>query len=560
MTESNMWVIHGIGAGRGSAIAPLVFVRPRPEVPVDEPTPVDPDAAAQSVRDALTAVASDLREHAADATGSMAEVLAATAAMAADPALAIDATRRVMAGSGPATAVDDAVAGFVTAFEAAGGYLAERVTDLHSVRDRVVARLLGVAEPGLILTQRSVVAAEDLSPADTAGLDASLVAAIVTQAGGATGHTAIIAGQLGIPCVVRASGIMKVAPGTEIAVESGSGTVTVAPSSDVRLRVEQTASREAALAADSAPGATRDGHRVALLANIGGPDDVPRALAAQAEGVGLFRTEVLFLERDTAPSEEEQQQVYDRTLAALAGRKLVVRTLDAGADKPLAFAQQDEEDTPALGVRGFRLARTMPDLIDTQLSALGAVAQESMWVMAPMVSTPAEARDFASRARDAGVSTVGVMVEVPAAALKAEAILAEVDFVSLGTNDLSQYTMASDRLRGELSDLLDPWQPAVLELVAHTAAAGLHLGKPVGVCGQSAADPAMALVLVGLGVTSLSMAPGSLAAVRTAIRAHTREQCREIASDALAAANPAEARQRALDRMEPGCRALLGLS
>ncbi|WP_250448382.1 putative PEP-binding protein, partial [Actinotalea sp. C106] len=458
-------------------------------------------------------------------------------------ALAAEARRRIEQGTGPATAVTEAVAGFAATFAAAGGYLAERVTDLHSVRDRVVARLLDAPDPGLpALDRPSVVVAVDLSPADTAALDLDMVAAILTEEGGPTGHTAIIAGQLGLPCVVRAAGVTDLTDGTLVAVDAAAGTITPEPDAALQESFRLRAERSAALDADEAPGATADGHEVALLANIGTVEDATRAGGTAAQGVGLFRTEVLFLGRQTAPTLEEQVTAYRAALDALGDRKVVVRTLDAGADKPLAFAQQGTEENPALGVRGYRLARTLPEVVGTQLDALGQVARglpeaerDRLWVMAPMVATPAEAREVAERARAAGITRVGVMVEIPAAALRAEQILAEVDFVSLGTNDLAQYTMATDRLRGELADLLDPWQPAVLELVAATARGGRQADKPVGVCGESAGDPVMALVLAGLGVTSLSMSPGSLAAARLTLRRHTLAECEAIAAAALGA-------------------------
>ncbi|GAA3814372.1 putative PEP-binding protein [Cellulomonas soli] len=547
-------VLHGLGVGRGVVVAPLAVLRPAHQAPADEPPADDAEAAAQQVVEAFAQVAAALSDQAARATGALAEVLTATAAIAGDAAVAAEAARRVRAGTGPATAVTEAVEGFVAMFTAAGGYLAERVTDLRSVRDRVVARLLGVPEPGLgALSVPSVVAGVDLAPADTAALDLAFVVGLVTEEGGPTGHTAIIAGQLGLPCLVRTPGITAVPDGTVVALDAAAGQVLVDPPADVRARLQQRADAERELARDTAPGATADGHRIDLLANIGTAADADRAAATPVAGSGLFRTEVLFLGRQTAPTLAEQTEVYGSVLRAFGDRKVVVRTLDAGADKPLAFATQADEENPALGVRGYRLVRTLPDLLGTQLAALGAVAagldeadRDHLWVMAPMVATPAEARDFATRARAAGITRVGVMVEVPAAALRAREILAEVDFVSLGTNDLAQYTMATDRLRGELADLLDPWQPAVLDLVAATARAGVDLGKPVGVCGESAADPLMALVLTGLGITSLSMSPAAVPAARYAVRRHTLAQCRAIADAALAAGSAPEARAAAL--------------
>lgn len=559
--------LHGVGVGRRVAVGPVAQVRPAPSPPADAPLLVDGVAAGTAqvraaVEDAFSSVAARLRDQAAAATGTVADVLAATAQMAADTALRTQVLARLDAGDPPVRAIDQVVDTFAAMFEQAGGYLAERVTDLRSVRDRVVAATLGLPEPGVPrLDVPSVVVARDLAPADTAALDLAHVLAIVTELGGPTGHTAIIAGQLGLPCVVRVAGVTDLADGTVVVVDAAAGAVVPDPDDDLRASVVRRQAAEAELATDTSPGATADGHPVALLANIGTPADAER-LGADVEGVGLFRTEVLFLERVQAPTVQEQQDAYAAVLRAAGGRKVVVRTLDAGADKPLAFATQPDEENPALGVRGYRLVRSHPELLDTQLTAL-ARAQEAVgatpWVMAPMIATADEAAEFARRARAAGLVTVGVMVEVPAVALRAREVLDEVDFVSLGTNDLAQYAMATDRLRGELADLLDIWQPAVLDLVAATARAGRETGKPVGVCGESAGDPLMALVLVGLGVTSLSMAPGAVPAVRHAVRRHTLPRCEQIAAAALAARSATAARAAALALVDDQVRATLAL-
>jgi phosphoenolpyruvate-protein phosphotransferase (PTS system enzyme I) len=231
---------------------------------------------------------------------------------------------------------------------------------------------------------------------------------------------------------------------------------------------------------------------------------------------------------------------------AFAGRKVVVRTLDAGADKPLRFATQPDEPNPALGVRGLRVNRLLPQLLDDQLEAIARAAKDSpaeVWVMAPMVSTPAEAAAFREQAHGHGLSMAGSMVEVPSAALRAAQVAQAADFFSIGTNDLAQYAMAADRMNSDLADLLDPWQPAVLELVRLTAEGGKAHNKPVGVCGESASDPLLALVLAGLGISSLSMAPVALAEVRVALAQHTLDECRSLAARALEAADAATARQ-----------------
>ncbi|HEX6678442.1 MAG TPA: putative PEP-binding protein, partial [Actinomycetes bacterium] len=297
-------------------------------------------------------------------------------------------------------------------------------------------------------------------------------------------------------------------------------------------------------------GATADGHRVDLLANLGGPQDAAAAAAAGAEGVGLLRTEFLYLDRPTPPSVDEQRGAYAAVFAAFPGGKVVVRTLDAGADKPLHFLGLTGEPNPALGERGLRALRHAPEVLADQLDAIGQAAAAGgaeVWVMAPMVAVPEEAAWFREQARRLGdrVAKVGVMVEVPAAALAAPAVLAEVDFVSIGTNDLAQYAFAADRQAGGLGGFQDPWQPVLLQLVGRVGEAGLAAGRPVGVCGEAAADPVLALVLVGLGVTSLSMAAGAISDVRLLLARHTLAECRALAELALSAPDAASARSAA---------------
>ncbi|ABS03026.1 putative PEP-binding protein [Kineococcus radiotolerans] len=554
--------LTGVGVGTGAAVGAAVVLAPAARPPADEPAATDPATAGADVRAAFDAVADALRARADRAGGTTADVLRATALMAADPGLLAEVDRRLGLGTGPATAVDEAVETFCDLLAASGPYLAERVTDLRDVRDRVVARVLGLPEPGVPdLTGPSVVVARDLAPADTAALDLTRVVGIVTELGGPTSHTAIIAAQFDIPCVVRVAGALDLPDGAELALDARAGTVTLHPGVELRSAVGARRAARAELARSAGgPGRTADGVAVQLLANVGTLEDAERAAALDVEGVGLFRTEVLFLERTTAPTLEEQAEVYARVLRAFGERKVVVRTLDAGADKPLAFVEAAAEENPALGVRGLRTARRHPALLDTQLGALAAAARASgtqPWVMAPMVATAQEAAGFAARARAAGLNRVGAMVEVPAAALRAPQLLAAgLDFVSVGTNDLTQYAMAADRLAGDLAELLDPWQPAVLQLVGLTGSAGAARGAPVGVCGEAARDPLLALVLVGLGVTSLSMAPAAVPAVRSALARTDAATCRAMAAAALAADSPAGARDAAAGLADPGVLAL----
>ena len=351
---------------------------------------------------------------------------------------------------------------------------------------------------------------------------------------------------MGIQAVVQVPRAVAISVGTQVAVDGSTGEVFVDPDPATQTELIGRSERRAnALGAVSGPGATIDGHPVALLANIGTADDAERAGPGDVEGVGLFRTEFLFLDREIAPTLEEQVAVYTRVFEAFGSRRVVVRTLDAGADKPLAFADLGPEDNPALGRRGLRLSAERPELLDTQLTALGTAAAATgadVRVMAPMVATAEEAAWFARRVREHGLPVVGVMIEVPAAALRSRHVLAEVDFASIGTNDLAQYTLAADRTQGELATLLDPWQPAVLDLIAAACDGGRDTGKHIGVCGEAAADPLLALVLTGLGVSSLSMAPTRVPAVRAALRLHDLRTCTAMAAAARAARSPQDAR------------------
>ncbi|MCT2225290.1 phosphoenolpyruvate--protein phosphotransferase, partial [Microbacterium paraoxydans] len=448
-------------------------------------------------------------------------------------------------GRTAARAVWETSAAHEAALAALGGRMAERAADIRDVRDRMIAEILRVDMPGVPERDEPfVLVATDLAPADTAALDGGSCVALVTADGGPTSHTAIIARALGLPAVVGVPGATGIPEGAMLLVDGDRGTIHVDPD-----EAEIAAARAAAVVVTfDGRGRLADGSRVPLLANVGGAADAGSAAAAHAEGVGLFRTEFCFLDRTEAPSIEEQVEAYRGVLRAFPGRKVVVRTLDAGSDKPLPFANDDDEDNPALGVRGLRLSRRRPALLDDQLRALARAADAEsaeVEVMAPMVATVDEAADFAARCRAAGLDRAGIMIETPAAALLAVELFEVVDFVSLGTNDLAQYTLAADRLSSALADLNDPWQPAVLRLIGTVGAAGRAAGKPVGICGEAAGDPALAPVLVGLGATSLSMTPRALGRVAAALDAAGPDECRRAADGASRAATAAEARQAA---------------
>jgi len=545
-------VLQGVPVVGGVQYAPVIRPGKLPDVDRDA-TPdlaeADRPAEVERFTAAAAAVATRLRDRAAHASGVAAEVLTATATLALDRAWLGAAEKRIKEGAPAVRAVVGAVDQFVDMFTKLGGLMAERVTDLRDIRDRVIAELNGLPEPGVPVPEEpSILCAEDLAPADTAGLDPSLVVALATTLGGPTSHTAIIARQLGIPCVVAVHGLDDVPDGAMVLVDGTRGTVTVAPDEAAARDAVAEAERVAAQTANwSGPGATSDGHAVAVLANVQDGAAARSARETPAEGIGLFRTELCFLNRDTEPTVAEQADIYAEVLDAFAGLKVVVRTLDAGSDKPLKFAGHPDEANPALGVRGIRIAENNPGLLTNQLEGIAAAAERTgnqPWVMAPMIATAQEAERFAAQARSYGL-TPGVMIEVPAAALLAEKILDHVDFLSIGTNDLAQYTMAADRMSADLATLTDPWQPAVVALVAMTARAGAAAGKPVGVCGEAAADPLLACVLTGLGVTSLSAAAAAVQAVGAKLAQVSLQQCREAADAVLTTASAADARAAA---------------
>ncbi|WP_197016093.1 phosphoenolpyruvate--protein phosphotransferase [Actinomadura viridis] len=547
-------VSPGIGAGPVRTIADSV-----PEPPAGARHAGDAAAEKATAQDALEAVAADLEgrgERAAELGNEEGrEVLGAQALMARDPGLADAVSTRIDGGTAAARAVFEAFGVYREMLAGAGEYLAARVSDLDDIRDRAIARLLGLPMPGVPESDEPfVLVARDLAPADTALLDPALVAAFVTEEGGPTSHTAILARTMGVPAVVALPGATELPEGTPVLVDGGAGTVRVGPSEEEVAAARGVASaRDSLLTESSGPGATKDGHRIPLLANIGGPRDVEAALANGAEGVGLYRTEFLFLDRSTPPGDDEQEAAYREVLRAFPEGRVVVRTLDAGADKPLAFLPPPgEEPNPALGERGLRLSRVHPEVLRAQLAALARAAEglpARLEVMAPMVTGVEEAEFFAESCRAAGIDRPGVMIEVPAAALRARDLVTEVEFFSIGTNDLTQYACAADRQIGGLAGFQDPWTPAVLDLVAMTAGPAAEAGKGCGVCGEAAGDPALACVLAGLGVTSLSMSAPSLPLVRAALSRHTLEECRRAAEAARSARTAGQARTAAREML-----------
>lgn len=546
--------LTGTGVSAGVAVGPVVQMG----APVTTLPPVsakgDPAVEGDRATRALDDVAADLEARRDRADGDARDILSALGLIARDPALRAKVAEHTATGTPAAHAVDAAIEEFASLLEAAGGYMAERVADLRDLRNRAIARLLHLPMPGVPDREEPfVLVADDLAPADTVDLHPDQCLAIVTAGGGPTSHTAIIAKAMGLPAIVGCHEVTDVTDGTIVIVDGTSGLVVVDPEDrQVSAAEERRATRARMLASSSGPGRTSDGHGVKLLLNVGAagqhePGDV------DAEGVGLLRTEFLFLGRDTEPTVDEQHKTYLRLFEQFGGRRVVVRTLDVGADKPLPFVDGGPGENPALGLRGARLRELNPGLLERQLEAIASAAAAGpadVWVMAPMIATVAEAAAFVGQAHDLGLAKAGVMVETPSLALRADALVDVVDFVSIGTNDLSQYTFAADRLVGELGHLLDPWQPALLTLVAQVIGASVESDTPVGICGEAASDPLLAPVLVGFGVTSLSMAPAAVAEVRAALAARTLQECRELATVALAADSASSARSSVLTALD----------
>ena len=535
--------LRGIGIGQGVAQGPVARMAAPLPAPADVPSALGAEAEKARVAVAVAAVARELEARGELAGGAAQEVLEAQAMMAEDPTLEEEVHARLDDGKTAERAVWDAFAAFRDQLSAMGGYLGERAADLDDVAQRVIARLLGVSPPGVPDPGHPfVLVATDLAPADTALLDLDKVLALITTEGGPTSHTAILAREKSIVAVVGVADAASLRDGDLVIVDAAADVITTQPSADERARADtRAAARAATVNAPITPGALGDGTPIPLLANLGSADGAAEAVALGAEGVGLFRTEFLFLGNALAPTVEEQRGSYIRMLQAFPGQKVVVRVLDAGADKPLAFLNDAHEENPALGLRGLRALRASEDILREQLTALAeadAATEAEVWVMAPMVSSVEESHYFVDIAREYGIKTAGVMVEVPSSALMADRIMRYADFASIGTNDLTQYTMAADRLLGSVAAFQDPWHPAVLRLVKEVGAAGRAHGKPVGICGEMAGDPAAAVLLLALGFDSLSMNSTNLPKVKWLLRQISKRMATELLEQLMSMDNP----------------------
>jgi phosphoenolpyruvate-protein phosphotransferase len=576
--------IQGVPAAPGVVRGPWVRVKPA-SAPVGGR--IAPEAASGEVarlREAVEATAVALEAIAGrvrvDGHADEAAIFDAQASIARDPALTAMAVDRIGGQSEDATAaVTAAAASFAEQLRSLDDeLLAARAADVLDVGTRIARWLTGAADdPGPALDRPAIVVADDLAPSMTAMLPRERLLGIALGGSSPTAHAAILARAYGIPAVVGAPALLAAIdsiaaddaraprdghhPIREVAIDGGTGEIVLDPDERTRARWDASAAERGRrhktdVLEASQPAVTRDGTAVALLANIGTPDESDAAVALGAQGVGLFRTEFLFLERSGPPSEDEQVAAYDRVVRAFAPYPVTIRLLDVGGDKPIPYLPIEPEANPFLGVRALRLAFDDPTLFVTQLRACyRAAAAGPLKVMAPMIADSGDVDlllRLAERARTElaaeGVATgevaLGVMLEIPAAVLVADSYFGRIAFASLGTNDLLQYTLAVDRGNAALEHYRDSLHPSVLRLVRLAVEAGERAGIELSVCGEMAGDPAAGLALAGLGIRTLSMSGSSLPAVRRAIRGVDLADIATAAMSALGDGSAAAVRTR----------------
>ena len=564
--EGELHALVGLPASPGLAIGPVRQYQATRIVVEDEPGGDRREemrtlaAAIESAREQLGELHDEVKERAG---AGEAAIFRAHQMLLEDEELASDVRTLVAAGHGAAWSWQTAVAERVAELRAlTDERLAMRAVDLHDVGQRVLRALAGTEHGAPRLPSEPVIlVADDLAPSDTARLDPKRILGLCTALGGPTSHTAIIARSLDIPAVVGAGpAVLELAEGTPCILDGTGGRFYPAPGEAAtadarRFQVDLRGTRDTEAASRYQPAILTDGHRVEVAANIGGAADAARAVEAGAEGVGLMRTEFLFLGRDTAPTEEEQLAAFTAMTRALNGLPLIIRTLDIGGDKEVPYLPLPREDNPFLGVRGIRLCLRRPELFIPHLRAiLRASATGPVRIMFPMVASLEElreAKEITERVRaELGVPPVeiGIMVEVPSAVVMADELAREVDFFSVGTNDLTQYVLAMDRMHATLGAQVDGLHPAVLRMIDQTVRAATAAGKWVGVCGGIAGDPVGALILTGLGVEELSMSVPSIAAVKATLRRYSRAQTQAFARRALACGTAPEVRAIPLPR------------
>jgi len=464
------------------------------------------------------------------------EILEAQCAFATDSELADMAKEFCEQGWDAPSALQLAMSEFKSLLEGAGGEFGERVADLDEIVYRLIQWMGGESDETVLPTSgKFIVVADDLTPMDTIAFT-DVIVGVVTKGGGPTSHTAIVCRSRGIPAIVACLGADELVNGQMVVVDPDASQVII-NGVIVASEGQWWASR-----------ASRGAPLIQVMANVGSVADA--AIVKSASGVGLLRTELFFLNNKIAPTRAEQQALYAEVLAASPDGEIIVRTLDAGSDKPIAFLGIGHEENPALGVRGQRVAAIAPDFYEDQLHAIKAAADEvkstgkkiEVSVMAPMIATVEEAQVFSKAARAAGFARVGIMIEIPAITRVIPLLKGIVDFMSIGTNDLSQYLFAADRVNSGVAALLDPWQPALLSLLHSIAQDGAKAGIKVGVCGEAASDPLLAVVMAGLGINSVSASPSSWAEVLDLLSRVDGPLALKAATSALQAKNPRDAK------------------
>jgi multiphosphoryl transfer protein len=555
-------LIKGISAAPGIAIGPI-FQLKRSEIVIVEEDGGDPFKEEKRLREAIEKAQKQivrLRDKMlSDRAASEAAIFDVHLELIEDTEIVEAVLERIQKGQSAARAWKSIIETRAQAIAALKDpLLSARAADLHDAGSRVLRIMTGSDEQTYVLPDHPViVVAYDMSPSDTASLDRQRVLGFCTAAGGPTSHTAIIARALNLPAVVSAGPrVLELADETAIILNGIEGSITINPQADAIRQAEETSHRlqkQRSEAREKAgePALTQDGHRVEVVANIGGVEDARKAMTMGAEGVGLLRTEFLFLDRTDAPSESEQCEVYRDIAQTMQNLPVIVRTLDIGGDKPLPYVvYSQKEENPFLGERGIRLCLARPELFRQQLRAImRASAFGKLRIMYPMVADLSEW--FAAKAlleeirAELNVPPVetGIMVEVPSAALMADAFAGEVDFFSIGTNDLTQYTLAMDRMHPALAGKSDGLHPAVLRLISTTVQAAHKAGKWVGICGELGADPQAVPILVGLGVDELSVSVPAIPSVKAQIRTMNLADVQSLAKRALECATAQEVRK-----------------
>jgi len=539
-------VLQGIGVSPGAVSGPVYLMAEAVPAERKAGSPLQEQRAYQrasqeSVRQ-LERLAAELRSGGLE---EQAGILDAQMLMLNDPGWIELVTQAIAEGATAEQAVRVAGEAFAGMFQAMDDpYLAARAADVRDIANRLQGALGGAA-PMPLLTRPSIIVAQELTPSQTVSLDRALVLGFATDTGSATAHTAILARALNIPAVVGVPGLSsRVQPGGQIALDGESGAVILDPSEEQR---QQYAGRAAALkrrrsqlrSIRNQPAETRDGRRLVLAANIGSPDDMAAAREAGAEGVGLFRTEFLFADRPRMPTEEEQVEVYRSVLAAMPEHRVIIRTLDIGGDKPLPYLPPSAEANPFLGQRGIRYTLAHPQLMRIQLRALlRASPAGRLAIMLPMVSELAQIHEVTTlleelQAEVGGSAELGIMIEVPAAALQAAQFARHVAFFSVGSNDLTQYTLAVDRGNAQVASLYRPLHPGLMRLLDQTSRGAQQHGRWTGICGELAGDLLAIPFLIGLGFEELSMTPGRIPEARARIRSLDAARCRQLAAEAL---------------------------